>query len=279
MHFVGIKGARVAYRIDGPAPGRGTAVVLVHGTGGTGETHLGPLAARLAERWTVVRPDYAGSGMTQDDGGPLTVDGLAEQVLAAADAAGLGRFHLLGFSLGAVVAVRIAAGHPERVTSLVPLGGFVSGSDSRLQMMLKFWLDLIDRDRGALARHWLLTGFSPAFLSGQTAQTLEDNVALTLATQNWEGVRRQIDLDLTVDIREAAARVRAPTLVIGCRQDQMVPPAHARGLAASIADADYAELDSGHGAAVEATAALADLVEPFFTATERNAVAAIAAAR
>lgn len=260
MHFVDVAGAQVAFRVDGQGPG----VVLVHGTAGNGETHWGPVAERLAERWTVVRPDYSGSGETRDDGRPLSVAGLAAQVAAAAEAAELDRFHLLGFSLGAVVAVQVAADHPERVHSLVPLGGFVSGADSRLQMMLKFWRALIDRDRGALARHWLLSGFSPAFLSSLTPAMLEDCVALSLAAANWEGARRQIDLDVAVDIRATAGRVAAPTLVVGCRQDQMVPPAHARDLAACIPGAAYAELGCGHCAPLEVPEALLDLAEPFF---------------
>jgi len=274
MHFVEVAGVRVGYRVDGRGPG----VVLVHGTAGDGETHWGPLAEHLAARWTVVRPDYAGSGETGDDGRPLSLAGLATQVAAAAEAAGLDRFHLLGFSLGAVVAVQIAADHPGRVRSLVPLGGFVSGAESRLQMMLKLWQSLIDRDREALVRHWVLSGLSPAFLSSLTPEMLEDHVALSLARQNWEGVRRQIDLDLAVDIRAAAGRVAAPTLSVGCRQDHMVPPAHARALAACIPGADYAELDCGHCAPLEATGALADLVEPFFVRNQSDAVAAAARA-
>lgn len=269
MRFVDVADARVAYRTEG----RGPAVMLLHGTAGDGETHLGPLAARLAERWTVVRPDYSGSGVTEDSGGPLTVAGLAQQAKAVADAAGLDRFHLLGFSLGAVVAVQVAADHPQRVASLVPLGGFVSSRDSRLQMMLKFWRDLVDRDRAALVRHWILTGFSPAFLSSLSPETLEDYVALSLATKNWRGVRRQIDLDLDIDMRDVARQVAAPTLVVGCGQDQMVPPAHARALAAAIPGAGYAELDGGHCALLEAPDALAALVEPFFRRATTDVVA------
>jgi pimeloyl-ACP methyl ester carboxylesterase len=275
MKFVEVAGARVAFRVDGQGPG----VVLVHGTAGDGETHWGPVAERLAERWTVVRPDYAGSGQTEDDGRPLAVTELAGQVVAAAAAAGLDRFHLLGFSLGAVVAVQVAADHPERVRSLVLLGGFVSSADSRLQMILKLWRALGERDRGTLVRHWILTGFSPAFLSSLTPQMLEDNVALGLATKNWEGVRRQIDLDLAVDIHATAARVVAPTLVVGCRQDQVVPPAHARALAARIPGADYAELDCGHCGPLEVPDALLALVEPFFVAAGDAPVAAASRAR
>jgi pimeloyl-ACP methyl ester carboxylesterase len=275
MPFVEVAGARVAYQVTGRGPG----IVLVHGTAGDGDTHWGPVAERLAARWTVVRPDYAGSGATRDDGSPLSVAGLAGQVAAAAEAAGLDRFHLLGFSLGAVVAVQLAADHPQRVRSLVPLGGFVSGADTRLQMMLRFWQGLIDRDREALVRHWLLTGFSPAFLSSLTPEMLEDTVALSLQIKNWQGVRRQIDLDLAIDIRAVARRVAVPTLVVGCRQDQMVPPTHARALAARIPDADYTELDCGHAAPLECPDALIGLVEPFFAQAEDAPVAAAAGAR
>src|SRR3546814_3512101 len=80
---------------------------------------------------------------------------------------------------------------------------------------------------------------------------LEDAVALSLAAKNWGGTRRQIDLDLAVDIRGVARRVVTPTLVVGCRQDQMVPPAHARALAACIPGADFRELDCGHVAPQE----------------------------
>jgi pimeloyl-ACP methyl ester carboxylesterase len=108
---------------------------------------------------------------------------------------------------------------------------------------------------------------------------LEDQVALSLAAKNWEGVRRQIDLDLAVDIHGTAAHVVAPTLVVGCRQDQMVPPAHARALAARIPGAGYAELDCGHLALLERPDALLALVEPFLAAAEDAPVAAAVRAR
>jgi pimeloyl-ACP methyl ester carboxylesterase len=275
MPVVEIAGARVHYLVDGSGPG----LVLVHGTGGNAGTSWTPMLERLTARWTVVRPDYSGSGATRDDGGPLTLPGLARQVVAAAERAGLASFHLLGYSLGALVAVQAAADYPAQVRSLVALGGFVSGADPRLQMMLKFWQDLIARDRAAIARLWVLSGFSPAFLSTLTPAELEAIVELNLAVVDWDGVARQIGLDLTADVHGAAARVVAPTLVLGCRQDQMVPPAHARDLAACIPGAAYRELDSGHAAPVEAAGPLLDLVEPFFRAVEVESLAAQAAAR
>ena len=260
MPVVEAGGARVAYRVDGAGP----PLVLVHGTGGSAETSWTEMIDRLAGRWTVVRPDYAGSGETTDGGGALSLDALAAQVVAAAEHAGAVPFHLLGFSLGAVVAVKIAADYPERLRSVVPLAGMLTAADPRLQFQLRLWRHLIDTDREAMARLGLITCFSPAYVGRFDAATIEQAVASDLAANDWDGLARQVDLDMTLDVTAEAAKVAAPALVIGCRQDQILPPErHARALAAAIPGADYAELDCGHCAPFETPEALLDLVEPF----------------
>lgn len=97
MKFVEIGGVQVSYRVDGDGPG----LVLVHGTGGNADTNWAHLLPVLTRRWTVVRPNYSGSGETRDNGGPLAVEALAAQVVGAAQAAGAVPFDLVGFSLGA----------------------------------------------------------------------------------------------------------------------------------------------------------------------------------
>ncbi|MCK7625263.1 alpha/beta fold hydrolase [Streptomyces sp. RS10V-4] len=96
----------------------------------------------------MVAPDLSGSGGTTDHGGPLTPADLAGEVLAAADDAGLDRFHLAGHSLGAAIATHLAAHHPERVDSLALHAGWVR-TDTRLRAEFGHWLDLL----GADARH------------------------------------------------------------------------------------------------------------------------------
>ncbi|MDR3436763.1 alpha/beta hydrolase [Telmatospirillum sp.] len=259
MAVIELAEAKVAYRLDGTGPG----LVLVHGTGGNAETNWDLVVGRLARRWTVVRPNYSGSGDTTDDGGPLTVGKLAAQVVAAAEAAGAVPFDLVGFSLGAAVAIKIAAGYPDKVRSLVLLAGFAGSGDSRLTLQFRLWRRLIERDRDALARLILLTGFSPAFLSSLDDEAVEKSVADIVAGNNWPGMARQVDLDLTLDVRADAARIIRATLVIGCTHDHMVPSAHAKDLAVLIPGAIYASLDSGHLAPIETPSRLLDLLEPF----------------
>ncbi|MGD1877376.1 MAG: alpha/beta fold hydrolase [Kiloniellaceae bacterium] len=261
MPYVEAAGARVAYRVAGSGPG----VVLVHGTGGSAETSWPEMIDRLTSRWTVVRVDFAGSGDSVDGGGPLDLAALAAQVVAAAQDAGVGRFHLLGFSLGAVIAVKIAADHPDKLLSVVPLAGMLSSADPRLQMQLRLWRHLIDSDREAMTRLGMLTCFSPDYIARFDAGTLEQAMADDLAGTDWDALARQVDLDLTLDVTQEAARIAVPALVIGCRHDQIVPPVrHARVLADRIPGALYAELDCGHCAPFEVPDALIDLAEPFW---------------
>ena len=241
MHFTTIRETKVAYRKDGSGPG----LILVHGTGGDGEANWADVAADLREDFTIVRPDFSGSGATEDDGGPLTVDDLAAQVLATADDAGLARFSLCGFSLGAAVAARIAADHPDRVDALILIAGFLRCCP-RLTMQFLLWRDLIATDRKSMARHILLTGFSPDALSSWGDEAIGQAVEDIVATQNWAGMARQTELDLTLDISDTPAKIAAPTLVVGTTHDHMVPASHGKAIAASIAGAAYAELPTGH---------------------------------
>lgn len=259
METAEIDGAQVAYRVDGEGPG----LVLVHGTGGTAETNWAHLLPALARHWTVVRPDYSGSGDTRDDGGDLTASRLAAQVVAAATAAGAGPFDLVGFSLGAAVAIQIAADYPDLVRKVVLLGAFLDSADPRQRMQFGLWNDLIRTDRQAMARLVLLTGFSPSFLSNLGSVGIADAVASIFAGNDWEGMARQVDLDLTIDVAPAARRIAKPVLVIGCTYDYMVPPVEARAVAAAIPGARYAELPTGHLAALEQPDAFVELLDSF----------------
>jgi 3-oxoadipate enol-lactonase len=214
MASVTIDEAEIACLVDGSGPG----LVLIHGTGGNANSNWDQVVKRFSPHRTVVRPNYSGSGETTDSGSALGVEQLAAQVVAAAKAAGAVPFDLIGFSLGAGIATFIAAKYPELVRSVVLLAGFLSGEDSRLKLQFELWRDLIDSDRRALARLILLTGFSPDFLAGLSETNIDQSVDEIVRNNNWEGMRRQVDLDMTIDVRVQAQRIAKSVLVIAATQ-------------------------------------------------------------
>lgn len=242
-----VKGAQVSFQIDGSGPG----LVLVHGTGGNAKSHWGHLVDKFSEHWTVIRPDFSGSGETVDSGEELSIELLAEQVVATAKAVGKVPFDLVGFSLGAAVAAYIAAEHPDEVHSVVLLAGFASGLDSRMQLQCELWRDLAKTDPHAMVRMLLLTGFSAQTFNELGIKQIKNNVEVMVHGVDWEGLIRQLDMVLSLDIQDKLIKIKCPVLVIGCLDDQMAPIAHTKALAAAISGACYMEFPSGHFAPME----------------------------
>jgi 2-succinyl-6-hydroxy-2,4-cyclohexadiene-1-carboxylate synthase len=100
--------------------GAGDPVLLVHGFTGAQEDFTDH-RSRFAEHARVVTFDHRGHGDSDDptEASAYSLDRLAADTLAVADALGLDRFRLLGHSMGGMVARRVVLAHPDRVEALV----------------------------------------------------------------------------------------------------------------------------------------------------------------
>ena len=255
MPTVAAGNARVHYLVDGSGPG----LVLVHGTAFGAAGTWGHLVDAFADRHTVVRPDFAGSDETVDDGGDLAVEDLAAQVAAAAEEAADGRVDLVGFSLGAIVAAAVAALRPDLVRRLVLVAGWTHPGDEYLRNLMTVWRRTA-ADPEAFGRFGTLTAFSRSFLN-----TIGPAEVDKIASGNrpTDGALRQIELNLRADIRPLLPRITAETLVVGCTLDATVPVENARDLHAAIPGSTYAEIESGHVVLFEQPAEFVKLVKDF----------------
>ncbi|HHD7473863.1 TPA: alpha/beta fold hydrolase [Klebsiella oxytoca] len=225
--------------------GKGTTIVLVHGTGGDASSNWDAIATELAKHWTVVRPNYSGSGETQVGNAPLDVNILSHQIEAVLNALDKDKFHLVGFSLGAAVSIDLSSRLQHRIQSLVLINGF-AGMDSRSNFEFTLWRHLIDKDRHALAKLILLTGFTQSWFEQFSESDLESIVEDMVCQTNWEGMKAQVDIDLSIDVRTEASTITVPVLVIASQQDQMVPLSAGKELVHLMPHARYISVDSGH---------------------------------
>ena len=105
-----------------------------------------------------------------------------------------------------------------------------------------------------------MSGLSPGFLSKFDEPTLSGITEDFIASTDWRPVDQTIRMDISVDIREYAARIKTPTLLITAKHDQIVPPAYSENL---VPYAKTLELTSGHLIFLEKPVELASAILSF----------------
>ncbi|GHI06301.1 alpha/beta hydrolase [Streptomyces cellostaticus] len=225
--------------------GARTALLLAHGAGGSVAANYGPVMEELTARYTVIGADYPGAGTAPRSTRPLELDELADRLVAAADAQGIERFAVSGFSLGGPVAIRLATRHPERVTALVLTAPFAR-ADAALRLTAQVWRALVEAgDPDTLGRFLLARALSPAALEALGRQGVEAAVKEAGATAP-EGTPEHVELVERLDVTADLGRITAPTLVVSPADDALVPPRLHRAVAAGIPGARLVEIPGGH---------------------------------
>lgn len=204
--------------------GRGDRIVFLHGVG-SDATVWGPQLEDFDGHCRIAfdMPGYRGSppAPAQD------AASLARLVLAST-AADAGRLHLVGLSLGAVVAAHAAALHGDRIASLTLASGFVAYPDGAT---------VAERAR-RMAETDGMAALAAArigrILHPSTAATTRSSVAATMAAIPVDAYQRMSTAVWTADLTSVAPAIRVPTLVIAGEDDPVTPPTLGAPLAAAI---------------------------------------------
>jgi len=217
--------------------GAGTDVALLHGWGLHGGV-FAALASALASRHRVHVLDLPGHGRSPWAKGAADLEGLARIVAEHLPA----ECALLGWSLGGMVAVRLATLFPGRFPRLVLVATSPLGSRRR------DWPHGLDEPTLAglarrLGRDWLATiqDFVALEVRGEenplaTLRTLKRELT-THGAPSTAALEAGLAILRGTDLRPELSRVRARTLVIGGEYDRLAPPAAVAALAAGIGGA------------------------------------------
>lgn len=253
----------IGYDIVGEPAGR-PVVLLYHGTTQDRAAWDFVLAA-LPEGHGLafVRVEFPGAGESSMPTGPLTVDQLVDGGVAVMDHLGHDRFHVAGYSLGAVAALATAARAASHVQTVTSLCGWAL-SDPRMVFTFDLWKRLIAADREVFVRYAVADGFTAPAI-GALEPMLGEVIALGVASIQ-PGSDAQLDLDMSLDITGLLGEITAPALIIGAEDDRWVDVSHSRSLAEVIPGARLEVLPAGHVVIQELPADVARLLHAHVTA-------------
>lgn len=252
MATLHIDGIDIGYSVDGD----GEPLLLLHGTT-MNRSAWDMVRAAMPAEYEFVMVDFPGSGESSMPGGPLTIEGLVGQASAVMNHLGHERFHLAGYSLGAVVALAAAGELGSRVISVTSLCGWAT-TDARMRFTFGLWRRLIERDPELFMRYAVADGFTSASIAALEPM-LEAVVAQGAATIA-AGSDAHLDLDERVDIAPMIGRISSPTLLIAAAEDRWVDPAHSRAIAGAVPHARLEVVPYGHLVIQEGAAVVAQLL-------------------
>ena len=233
MPFASSKSAILHYTVRGQSD---DTILLIMGLGGHASEWGEPFLARLSENYRVLCMDNRGIGESKSNADSWTMEDMAADACAVLDAAGVASAHVLGTSMGGMIAQIVAAAYPERVKRLILMATTYGGRESippapeaAAVLLPVSGMSIADMQRRSLR---VLTG--PGFADANPA--LIDELALLRERVPTRGrvFKAQFACIVASDRSQLVRGLRAPTLVVHGEDDPLVQVENGKLLAARI---------------------------------------------
>jgi pimeloyl-ACP methyl ester carboxylesterase len=213
--------------------GQGEPLLLIPGLGTTCRL-WDPVASELAEHFTLILPDARGVGRSGAKRPARTLADYAVDAVELMDALQLDRVHVLGISLGGVIAQRLALDHPSRVDRLVLVscthhfGPYLRGMAMLLAQTLRHfpWELYVQTVE--------LLGTAPRWFDTHQQQIREKVQKSRACGISRSTVVRQLQCLNCSEVARDDFRIVSPTLVVAGEHDALIPSCYAREMADEI---------------------------------------------
>lgn len=242
-------GTRLAYAVTGD----GTPLVRTANWVGNLEYEwqnaiTGPTLQELSRHFTLVRFDQRGVGLSERNPKNISFEVWLDDLDTVVKAAGLHHFSLWGGSQGCAIAIAYTARHPEKVSHLMLYGGYVLGKLKRdlseqQREEARTLIKIIELGWGKGTAEFREV-FTTLFLPDASQEQHHAFDELQRMSSNSEIAVRIVSQFDYIDVRQLAAKVRCPTLVLHARGDIRIPFEEGRRMAALITGARFVPLET-----------------------------------
>ncbi len=235
MPFIENQGAKIYW----DEQGQGEPILLIMGLGWP-STMWHRTRPILAAHYRTIAFDNRGAGWSEVPPGPYSIATLASDAASVLDAAGTQRAHLLGASMGGMIAQEFALQYPERVRLLV-LACTTCGGPHATQADPEVIRVLLHREGAPSERAEAVVPF--IYDASTPRERIDEDLAIL--SKNYatpEGYMAQLLGILAWEAYTRLPQIRVPTLVIHGANDRLVPAANGDLLARRIAGAQLVKL-------------------------------------
>jgi 3-oxoadipate enol-lactonase/4-carboxymuconolactone decarboxylase len=257
MPTINANGVTLFYEVEGPEDG---PVLVLSNSLGSSLAMWDDVVPALTDTYRTLRYDARGHGRSGSSDTPISIDDLADDLVALLDGLKIDKAHVAGLSLGGLTAQALATRHPERVASLILI------ATAAVFPPPEFWHNRANVVRAegprvvvdSIVPRWFTEAFR-ARKPDAVERVRQDYLGIERA-----GYARCCEALAAADLRERNRTIAAPTLVIAGSGDPVATPAMAEALRASIPDAELVVLGNvAHLISVERPEALAEKIRAF----------------
>jgi len=230
-------GQQLYYEVHGDGP----PLLLVMGIGYDSSLWTLAQVPALSTQFQVVLVDNRDAGRSSRASHPYRIADMADDLAGLLDALGIQRSHLLGLSMGGMIAQEFALRHADRLDRLVLTGtGAAPARSAADAIHIWRWVKANDPTGEVFGEQQLVSLFSAAFLRDhQGVLDTADLLASNPYPMSPEAYARQADAYGQFDALDRLGAITAPTLVIVGEQDLLTPPWIAREVADAIPEARF----------------------------------------
>ena len=225
-------------------------------------------APELSKTHRVITFDNRGAGRSDAPDEPYSIGQMADDLVALLDHLDIPSAHLIGWSMGGVIAQTLALSKSNRVRRLVLLGTFTA-PDGYLRAAISNWVNMrrSNMPYDHIVRHIARMVYSPALANNPNAY--EAFIQVMLANpypQSEHGFLRQADALLSYEAPSNIDSLRVPATVLVGENDQLTPPYMAEQLCSTLQGSKLEVLPGAHSGFAEHpeqwTRAIRDAISP-----------------
>jgi 3-oxoadipate enol-lactonase len=228
----GVAGREIHYE----RAGEGEPLLLVQGLSGTHLAWGKPFKALLEKGFDCVAFDNRGVGLSGPAAEPFTIADMAADAVGLLDALGIEGAHLLGISMGGMIAQELALAHPERLRSLAIGCSYCGGPGSQLMDPADFQVlatAMASGDRERVYRAGWEVNLSPGFRAEESRYAEFHEMASALPVAR-ETIQLQLQAIAAHDTSARLPGLEVPTLVLHGTEDRVLPFPNGRQIASLV---------------------------------------------